>query len=447
MKRANSRRAFIKHNTLAGIGGLMMGRAVSYAGSSNSQSAGSPGSRKIGGMTLEQLRDQYKSALFTRFIPNMDSLVIDPVYGGFMCDVDIVNRKQLSSNKKVWSEGRGIWVYSFLYNYFGHDPHFLDVARKSKDFILKNQPAESNFWNASFSREGNVLPGAGDIYGNLYLAEGLAEFAKASGEHQYLDMARKMLLSAVEAYDRDDYPFEISYGPAGAPGIHAPRVVGHWMVFLRTATQVLEQESFPDIQLLAQRCVEAIMKHHLDTHYGLLHEALDHDFNLPDNEWAQFTYFATGIQALWMVMAEAIRIKDSGLFDKSLIAFKKHVDLAFDPVYGGYFRSLVNMAACTYKLDKVLSLQEEILIGTLLVLEHKEDAWAENRFADTYSYVTGKFSHPEFAFVVESGDRKMISYNKRGVGNYHHPRHLMLNLLALERIINRKGKVAGLFGI
>jgi len=32
------------------------------------------------------------------------------------------------------------------------------------------------------------------------------------------------------------------------------------------------------------------------------------------------------------------------------------------------------------------------------------------------------------------------------VGNFHHPRHLMLNLLTLDRMIERGGKVSGLFG-
>jgi len=30
--------------------------------------------------------------------------------------------------------------------------------------------------------------------------------------------------------------------------------------------------------------------------------------------------------------------------------------------------------------------------------------------------------------------------------NFHHPRHLMLNLLSIERMIERNGKVSGVFG-
>ncbi len=444
MEKGYSKRGFIKQGSLIGWGAAVSG--LKNAGEATETTPQPIDAGKIGGITLRQLQEQYRTALFNRFLPRMDSLVIDHQYGGFMCDYDIDLRTRLSANKQTWSEGRGIWVYSFLYNHFGKDPHFLEVARKSKDFILNHQPPENKFWISSFTREGVPISGPGDIYGNLYLAEGLTEFAKASGERRYLEMAKKILLEAMACYDREDYHYPINYGPSGSPQISAPRVLGHWMVFIWSATQFLEQGSDPEIERLAGRCVDAIMKHHLNPEYGLLNEGLHHDLSLPPNEWAQFSYFAIGIQTLWMLMFEAVRTRDTGLFLATQKIFKKHLLVAADPVYGGYFRSLDNVSRYTYKVDKVLSLQEEVLIGTLLLIDHTQDPFARNHFAQTYAYVREKFMHPEYAFVVESGNRKLTDYSKKGVGNYHHPRHLMLNLLALERMIDRGGKPSGLFG-
>lgn len=440
MKEGYSKRGFIKHNLLISLGVAITGSMDGCTGTNTrpiSIDSQLIDPDKIGEMTLRQLREQYKTALFNRFLPQMDSLVIDHQYGGFMCDADIDLRTRLSSDKRAWTEGRGIWVYSFLYNNFGKDPHFLEVARKSKDFIMKHQPENDNFWISSYTRAGVPLSGPGDIYGNLYIAEGLTEFAKASGESHYLKIAKNILLKAMGCYDKVDYRFPINYGPIGATQISAPRVLGHWMVFLRSATQFLEQEADPNIEELAGRCVEAIMKHHLNVEYGLLNEGLNHDLSLPANEWAQFSYFATSIQVLWMVMSEALRTHDTKLFLSSQDAFKKHLKVAIDPIFGGYFRSLDNVSQYAYKVDKVLSLQEEVLIGTLMLIEDTQDPFVRNCFAQTYAYVQDKFEHPEYAFVVESGDRKLANYSKKGVGNYHHPRQLMINLLALERIIKR----------
>ena len=401
---------------------------------------------KIGAFSLEQLREQYKAALFNRFVPNMDSLVIDHQYGGFMLDVDVSTRQLMSTNKRTWFEGRGMWTFSFFYNNFGKDPHFLEVARKSKDFILKHQPKDDSFWISSFTREGVPTSGPGDIYCSLFVAEGLAEFSKASGERQYLELAKKIILSALARYDSPDYRYPISYGPAAAPEIPAPRVLGHWMIFLRSATQFLELEADPEIGKLADRCVEAIMKHHLNSDYGLLNEVLNHDHSLPGNEWAQFAYLGHGTETLWMVMAEAVRRKDAGLFTKASEAFKRSATVATDPVYGGYFRSLDDVSTHTFKVSKDLWLQEEVLIGTLLLVEHTQDEWARESFAQTYAYIQDKYLHPEYAFILGGGDRTMANYSKRRVDIYHHPRRLMLNLLTLDRMIKRRGKVSGLFG-
>jgi N-acylglucosamine 2-epimerase len=445
----SSRRGFIKQNLLAGTGMMILGGVGSnvLAQSKPVPVQTKPVDRKkIGGMSLEQLRDQYKSALFNRFVPNMDSLVIDSQYGGFMCSVDTAARKLLNTNKSSWYEGRGMWTYAFLYNNFGKNPHFLEVARKSKDFILKHLPKDDSFFIASFTREGVPTSGPGDIYSSLFVAEGLAEFAKASGEKQYLELAKKITVSAMARYDKPDFRYLIDYGPKGAPEIIGPRVNGHWMVFLRGATQFLEIESDPDIQKIADRSVEAIMKHHLNPDYGLINEGLNHDFSLPNNEWAQFSYLGHGIETLWMVMAEAVRRKDAGLFASATQAFKKSATVATDPVYGGYFRSLDNVSTHTFKLDKVLWLQEELLNGTMMLMEHTQDEWARERFAQTYADIQEKYLHPELAFIVESGDRTMARFSKNRAEHYHHPRRLMLNLLALDRMIKRGGKVSGLFG-
>lgn len=401
--------------------------------------------KKIGSMSLVQLRDQYRAAIFDRFVPNMDQLVIDDQYGGFMCAIDTSTRKLLNTNKSAWYEGRGMWTYSFLYNNFGKKPHFLDVARKSKELILKLQPKDDSFWVNSFTREGKPLSGPGDIYSSLFVAEGLTEYAKASGDKQYLELAKKIMLSALARYDSDTYRYDISYGPNGAPEIPAPRVCGHWMVFLRGATQFLDFQADPEIQKVADRSVEAIMTKHLNPEYGLINEGLAHDFSLPANEWAQFAYMGHGIETLWMVMAEAVRRKDSELFARAGNAFKRSVEVATDAVYGGYFRSLDNVSTNTFKMDKVLWLQEEVMIGTLMLIEHTQDEWARERFAKNYAYIQDKYVHPEYAFVVENGDRTMTNYDKNRAEHYHHPRHLMLNLLALERMIKRDGKVSGLF--
>lgn len=412
--------------------------------------AGDPVIADLGGMALEQLRDQYRAALFDQFIPNMDELVIDHEYGGFMCNVDIITRERKSDAKSAWYEGRGLWTYSFLYNNFGKREDILKVATGSKDFIVKHiirdTVSDSEFWPASYNRAGTEPSGTGNIYGHLFIAEGLAEFARASGDDRYYQQAKTIILDCLRRYDRPDYAYHVNYLSSDAPVVPGPRVLGHWMVFLRAATQILEQRPDPEMEQLAARCVDAIMNHHLNPAYGLMNELLNHDFSRPANAFAHFSYTGHAIETLWMVMFEAARKEDTALFRLASTAFCRHVKVAADHIYGGFFRSLDHVDDYIWKVDKVLWLQEEVLIGTLFLVEHGGDAWARQCFADTYRYVQEKFTKPEYAFWISAGNRKLSEFQQVRAEHYHHPRHLMLNLLALDRMIERGGKVSGLFG-
>ena len=397
-------------------------------------------------LNLQKLQDRYHSDLFDDFIPHMDQFVIDHQNGGFMCSVDITNGKQVNSNKTAWFEGRGMWTYSFLYNHFGKNPKYLEVARKSKDLILKLQPKDNSFWTSSFDRMGNPLSGPGDIYSSLFVAEGLAEFAKASGEKQYFTLAKKIILSCLDRYDSPDYDYYVAYLNPEAPKIPAPRVLGHWMVFLRAATQILEDGPDVDIQKVADRCLDACLNHHLNPEYKLFNEVLNHDMSRPANSFKDFSYTGHGIETCWMLLFEAARRKDKDLFARIAEIFKRHVLVAHDHVYGGYFRALDHVGNNTWKVDKVLWLQEEVLIGSLFMAEHTGDNWAQECFKETLEYVQQKFDVSGNLFWSSSGDRQLKEYAKNRAEHYHHPRHLMLNLLAVNRMLKRNGQASNLFG-
>ncbi len=399
----------------------------------------------LNGLDLNKLHDFYHAEIFNRFIPNMDKFVIDHKLGGFMTSVDITNGKQVNSNKTAWFEGRGMWTYSFLYNNIEKNPEYLEIARKSKDFILKHLPKDDKFITSSYSNDGNPLSGPGDIYSSLFVAEGLAEFAKATNDKQYFKIAKMLILSCLDRYDSPDYDYYVAYLNSEAPKIPGPRVLGHWMVFLRAATQILENGPDAEMEKLADRCLDACLNHHLNPKYNLFNEVLNHDFSRTDNSYKDFAYTGHGIEMCWMLHFEAVRRKDKKLFDRITEVFKSHINVAHDDVYGGYFRSLDHVDNNIWKVDKVLWLQEEVLIGSMFIAEHTGEEWAKKLFNETLEYVLKSFAKPGNLFWASAGDRFVKEYAKTRAEHYHHPRHLMLNLLSLKRMIKRKGKTSGLF--
>jgi mannose/cellobiose epimerase-like protein (N-acyl-D-glucosamine 2-epimerase family) len=441
-----SRRNFLKQNSFAGLGLIGTGTFASTLFPTDVAAksiASSTGITKISDLNLKKLRDSYRAALVEKFIPNMDSLVIDHELGGFMCSVDILTKKLVNTNKRAWYEGRGIWTYSFLYNNIDKNPRYLEIARKSKDFILKLLPSDGSFYISGFTKEGKPLSETeGDIYGNLFVAEGLAEYAKASGQSRYFDLAKEIILKAVKRYDRPDF----SYPYKAQQTLPGPRILGHWMILLSLSTQLLRAKPDKDIRELADRCVDAIMNHHLNPEYKLLNEALAHDLSpLSDPIASQLGDIGHGCETLAFVLNYAVLIKDKHLFDRAAREFKRHVDVAWDDVYGGHFHVLENVSTNTFTLNKVRWLQEEILIGAMILIEHTGDQWALNCYAKTETYIREKYVRPEYAFVIDSGDRKMEKHSQVRAEHYHFPRQLMVGILAIDRIISRGEEPSGLF--
>ncbi len=398
--------------------------------------------QKIAGYSAEELVDVYSGFLFEDFLPFMEKYVIDHELGGFLWNTGR-SGNNITTNKRAWYDGRGIWVYSFLYNNFRKESSYLETAGKTVDFVLKIKPEGKSLWPASYTREGKELKDFPvDIYGDLFIAEGLAEFSKASKAPHYMTIAKEILLKCLDLYDSDDFSYHVYYGPE-APEVAAPRIAGHWMVLLRTAYCLLSHRPDDEIESVARRCIDALMNYHFNPGYDLMNEVLNHDLIRPEGPFSQFVYTGHVIETMWMVMYEAVRIKDKALFDSAAEKFKRHVEVAWDDVYGGVFRSLDNVDKNTWKVDKVLWEQAEVLIGTLFMIEHTGDPWAYHWFEKTFRYVLDKYPLKKYGYPLWNveGDRK-VTFVKEGtrIENYHHPRHLMLNMLSLERIIQTRGK-------
>lgn len=401
----------------------------------------------LAGLSLDTLLKQYRYYLFDDFLPFLDKYVIDHKYGGFMCNTDR-DGTNITTNKDAWYEGRGIWIYSFLYNKLEKDLRYLEIAQKSVEFILKNEPAGDNLWARSFSREGKPIgEPPNNIYGDMFIANGLSEYSKALGEEKYWHMAKEILLKCLKIYNNPDYGYKVDYGPH-AEHDKGPRVLGHWMVILRLVTQMLENKSDPEVEKIADECVNAIMNYHFNPEFELINEVLNHDLSRAEGAFSQFVYTGHTIEMLWMLLYEAARRKDKELFDLTAERFKRHVEVAWDDVYGGVFRCLENVNENIWQVDKVLWAQEEVLIGSLFVIEHTGAKWAKDMFTKMYNYVLDKYPLKQYGYPIWilGADRKVtFEEHTARVGNFHHPRHLMLNILSIERMIERGEKVSGLF--
>jgi len=410
---------------------------------------------RLAGLTLAQLRDQYRRDLFDDFLPFMDKFVIDHELGGFFDKVDR-DGAILSMEKSAGYLGLGLWVYSCLYNELSHQDEHLIVARQAADFLFKNQPDQDSVWPAAFTRQGQPLtspptpPHRIRIFADLIIANGFAEYSRAVGQEKYWQLARQTMFKCKKMYDQPDYaPQSVAvYYQPGLPELPGARRLGLWMLFLQLGNQLLNQQADSEIDSLTRYCVEMVLNHHYIADYDLINEVLNHDLSRAEKPFDDLVYLGHALEIQWMIMQFAFRRGDQTLFEKSAQLLRRHLEVAWDDVYGGCFRCLKSVAENTWLLDKASWVQEESLIGLMTVLEHTAAPWAGQWFSKIYTYVREKFPLQQYGYSLWnfSADRKVTFTPHAGfVDNFHHPRHLLLNLLALDRLIARRGKPDSLY--
>ncbi len=400
-------------------------------------------SQKIAGFTPEALLKKYQEELFGDFLPFADQHLVDHAYGGFKCNTDREGNN-ITTTKRTWFDGRGVWVYAYLYNNFGQDEKHLQVAKKTVDLLMRVKSLDDKLWPWAYDQTGEDLKEReADIYGNLFVAEGLIEYAKAVEDPAIFAKAKSIILDVVSIYDSPDYLYSFEFKP-DLPIIKMPRVLGHWMILLRLSSSFLKHQHDKDLEILAGRCVDALLNKHLQPEFNLMVEFLERDLSLPEGNLNQFVYIGHAIEALWMIMDEAIRMKDDELFNKTALLFKRHVEVAWDDVYGGIFHGLENVNENKWQLEKVLWAQQEVLVGLVLLIAHNNDNWAYQWFDKAYHHVINTYPLKKHGYRLWNigGDRKMTfhQYGNR-IENYHTPRHLMLNTQRLEEMIRAKSGI------
>ena len=401
---------------------------------------------RLAGLTLPELGARYRRELFEVVLPFWQAHGIDREHGGFICALEH-DGTRLNTDKLLVFQGRGLSVWSRLHQQFGGSEH-LAVARDTCRFCLEHMRRPDGTWRSRVAQDGRAVeaPGA-DLSALLCLAEGLHAYGEASRDEEPATLARGVLLDAVAR--------------GTAPGV--PSRQGFWFFTLLACTGMLARQKDDEIERLARRAADALVTRHHNPDTGLHDEALTPDLARSPQE-AGFTIFGHAVEGLWMLMDHAVRIGDEALFDRLAARLKHHLDVGWDRVYGGLAHAVrVDRGGYVWPVERPLGTVAEfgavgeyhymksfwslaeVLVATLKVLERRRAPWAADYFGLAQRVLDERLSlaplgHPLYTLFT---DRRLTRGTRTGrAENYHHPRMLMLNLRALDRMIAREGAPA-----
>lgn len=440
------RRTFLLGGGLVPAAALRGSQAAAAPPAQSLEAASSPtGADRLllAGKTLPQLRDRYHRELFDMVVPFWHAHGIDHEHGGFICALE-QDGTRLNTDKLLVFQGRGLWVWSTLYERFGRAAEHLAVARATYRFCVDHMRRPDGSWRGRVAQDGREVekPDA-DLSALFCLAEGLHAYGHASGEEEGAALGRRAFLDAAAR--------------ATAPA--RPSRQGSWFHIVLVGNGMLARGADPEIEALVQRAVDTLVRHHHNPDTGLNDEVLTPELARSPED-AGFTVFGHSIEAIWMLMDHAVRVGDDELFDLLASRVKRHLDVGWDRVYGGLAHAVrVDRGGYVWPVERPLGTivefeavgeyhymkafwpLAETLVATLKVLERRPAAWAVEYFDLAQQVIDDRLSlaplgRPLYTLFT---DRRLTRGTRTGrAENYHHPRMLMLNLLALERMIARE---------
>jgi len=385
-------------------------------------------------MTLEELHRVYQKEL-QEDLGFWDKHGVDMEHGGFMCSMDH-DGTLLSTEKNIMFQGRGLWVYSFLYRHFGKNRKHFDIARKVKEFLFKHARQQDSTWADVVSREGTITtPFQGNVYSGLYVAEGLHEYSQASGDKEAHEVAVRTLLKCMDCYEQASYGNRTESYPVGS------RQQGVEMIVIPLLTQMLQ--SHPDSQLekFQARAMAAVTQKFFNPRFRLHNEILRHDYSrYEDEKWRDYVHLGFSIANFWGILLEAVRLKDRELFGTVADRLHRHLEVAWDEVYGGLGWSMQIHKGCV-DYRKASYVHGEAMIGLLTVIERLGSPWARDWYARIHRYAFENFPirrYPGWHSYMDRHCTPQEHVTRRE--NYHHPRYLMLSLQIIDRLIERAGR-------
>lgn len=261
----------------------------------------------------------------------------DEKNGGYYCglrrDGSVYDKHKTSS----WVLGRNVWAFGYLYNNLRQDAEWLSYMKHGLDFMKKySLDDEGHTWGALTSG-GKPLAKATDVYHDLYTAQAFCQAAKALGEWDLLDIAKRLIHSVTEiTFNPRINPFRPYMATTIPWSSHAEH-----LILLETLQYLREIQPDAMVDELANQCVKNIIDLHYreDLKVVLEIKSLEDELEPWLSGWAAPGHM---MELAWMLIYEGQYRQDQSLIDKGLETCRWAWKWGWDEQRGG-LRNDVNI--------------------------------------------------------------------------------------------------------
>ena len=392
----------------------------------------------------ERLSEYFRERLVNDTIPFWTSHAVDKTHGGFTTQLDR-RGNLLSTDKPLWIQGRFTWTLSRLYNTLERREEWLALAKHGIDFISRHGFDADGRMFFAVTRDGKPLRKRRYLFAEVFAVLAFAEYARASGDAQALDMARQ-ILALIQKTAARQWPEPGALEPKVNPGVRPMR--GHSMTMILINTlQVLRDADFSSSPLaydsLIDAQIEEVFRLFVKPDMKLLLETVG-----PGGEYLGGTPEGRcvnpghALETAWFILAEARRRGDSALAARTLPILDWSLDAGWDTRHGGilYFVDAEGRQPVQYEWDmKLWWVHNEALYAVLLAHvmtgEKKYEQWFDRIHSWSLAHFPDTTYGEWYGYLHRDGS---VSHDLKGnmwKGPFHLPRQQLFSHLLLQEVL------------
>jgi N-acylglucosamine 2-epimerase len=380
----------------------------------------------------------YKDALLEDIIPFWEQHSIDPKHSGYF---SCLNRKGevFDTDKFTWLQGRQAWMFSLLYNEVEAKPSWLEIARSGINFLIDHaMDSQGNFY-FSTTREGVPLIQPYNIFSDCFATIAFAQYAKASGEDTYIDLARSTYHNILNKRNQPKGKYEKSTGNRPLKGFSLPMILSNLVLELQN---VLDSE---EIERTLDLCVNEITNDFLDPKTGLIRENVNPDGSASDSFEGRLLNPGHGIEAMWFIIDIGVRRQDKSLIELAANTIITTLEYSWDKEFGGiyYFLDIKGHPPLQLEWDqKLWWVHLETLVALTKAMEQLEDDRLKYWYNKVHQYSWDHFSDPKYGewygYLNRQGEPLLDLKGGKWKGCFHVPRAMYQCWKTFERIENKQ---------
>lgn len=376
-----------------------------------------------------QLREFYRKTLLEDVIPFWLAHSLDEQYSGYFNMLDR-DGSVYDTDKAIWLQGRGVWMYATLYNTVERRAEWLDAARLGYRFLVAHGFDSDGRMFFQVTRDGRPLIKRRYFFSEVFAAMACAGYAQAAGDDEALQRARDLFRQIVDL--------------ATTPGRVTPKVnpatrrtLSHAvpMVLLVTAQELRRVDPDPFYDQVAGQAADQILTLFTRPDKRALFETLNADGSLMLDTVAGRTINpGHAIESAWFLMHEARYRGDQTIIQRALDIIRWSLEIGWDKNYGGllYFVDYEGKPPTQLEWDQKLWWPHTEALYALLLAEHLSgEAWCGEWHERVHDWAFGHFADPEYGewYGYLHRDGTVLTPLKGGVwkGPFHLPRALLLS--------------------